>query len=344
LKQTPLLSNRIRFVRLLILLTFALATARASAALVIVNSTSELGPEGKIFWGDFGNGGTLVPAGSVATVKSLADQSALDTVTVGSGAPDYNGPFVIYNVTAPESKGIWETGLNFTPGDRALDANWSDYGGVTGRMGLQINKPWEFTFAQPVSGFGAQANATEFGSAGESIAAYDSSNKLLGNFSVPLPGIHTNPNADGTAPFFGVLSNAANISRIEFNVYGGDGEGMINSPYVRLTPDANIVTLRGDFNRDGKVTNSDLQAMLNALQNLNAYKQTYFLSDADLRAIGDFVGSDGVNTGDIKPLMNLLTGNSPLLLVPEPNSLSLALAAATLLLIKSHRTKLLLTP
>jgi hypothetical protein len=107
---------------------------------------------------------------------------------------------------------------------------------------------------------------------------------------------------------------------VEFNVLGGSGEGMINSPYVRLTPDANVVTLlRGDFNRDSRVTNADLQAMLDAIKNLNAYKQTYHLSEDDLRAIGDFVGSDGVNAADIKPMLAKLAGNGdPFQNVPEP--------------------------
>jgi len=67
--------------------------------------------------------------------------------------------------------------------------------------------------------------------------------------------------------------------------------------------------IAGDFNLDGKLTNADVQAMLNAFQNIAAFKAAHNLSDADWLDLAD-VNRDGVvNAADLKYLMNLLTGN-----------------------------------
>jgi hypothetical protein len=84
--------------------------------------------------------------------------------------------------------------------------------------------------------------------------------------------------------------------------------------------------LAGDFNRDGSVTSADIPAMLAALTNLDTYKATYSLSDANLAAIGDLNGSGGVTNADIQPLLDLvsLSGGGSLQTVPEPSTIMLA--------------------
>ena len=51
----------------------------------------------------------------------------------------------------------------------------------------------------------------------------------------------------------------------------------------------------GDFNFDGKLTNSDLPAMLLALQNPDSFKASHGLSTDNLLAIGD-INKDGALT------------------------------------------------
>ncbi|HTQ38087.1 MAG TPA: dockerin type I domain-containing protein [Pirellulales bacterium] len=67
--------------------------------------------------------------------------------------------------------------------------------------------------------------------------------------------------------------------------------------------------IAGDFNLDGKLTNADTQAMLNAFKNIPAFEAAHHLSNADWLDLAD-VNRDGVvNEADLKYLMNLLTGS-----------------------------------
>jgi hypothetical protein len=93
--------------------------------------------------------------------------------------------------------------------------------------------------------------------------------------------------------------------------------------------------LKGDFNGDGKVTNADIQTMLDALANLSAYKTGHSLTDSDLLTIADMNGDGVVNASDIQPFMNLLAGAplpTSLQGVPEPAS-AVLLAMGTLALL-----------
>jgi hypothetical protein len=93
--------------------------------------------------------------------------------------------------------------------------------------------------------------------------------------------------------------------------------------------------LRGDFNLDHKLTNADIQAMLDAARNISGYKTTYFFSDADMAALGDFNGDGVFSAADIQGELNFLAGNggsgSSAAPVPEPASLVLMGLAALLL-------------
>lgn len=82
---------------------------------------------------------------------------------------------------------------------------------------------------------------------------------------------------------------------------------------------------RGDFNLDHQITNTDLQAMLTALKNVAGFKSTYFFSDADLNALGDFNGSGSFTADDLPGELALLTGggSGSASAVPEPASIFL---------------------
>jgi hypothetical protein len=98
--------------------------------------------------------------------------------------------------------------------------------------------------------------------------------------------------------------------------------------------------IRGDFNFDGVVTNEDIQAMLNALQNPSSFKSAYGLSDADYLALGNFNGDNSVDQADLNGLLSDLTGDaspapSP---VPEPASAWIFLPAALVAGLIGRRT------
>ena len=88
----------------------------------------------------------------------------------------------------------------------------------------------------------------------------------------------------------------------------------------------------GDFNRDGALSITDLQAMLKALTDLNMWKSSYDASDADLLAIGDLDHSGAVTNRDVQGLLNLLASQSggTMAAVPEPSSLMLMACGMTL--------------
>jgi hypothetical protein len=90
--------------------------------------------------------------------------------------------------------------------------------------------------------------------------------------------------------------------------------------------------LPGDFNRDGHVDAADFNAMLIALADLNSYKTTNGLTDAQLLTIGDINGSGTITNADLDALrVGLAAKAGSFILVPEPSSVALAAFAAPLL-------------
>lgn len=77
-------------------------------------------------------------------------------------------------------------------------------------------------FATPIFGVGTQIQRAFYGAFTGIIEAFDSSGKSLGKFSVR--GNSDNA-GDGSAPFIGVLSKTANISRITLYVPENGGYG-----------------------------------------------------------------------------------------------------------------------
>ncbi len=92
-----------------------------------------------------------------------------------------------------------------------------------------------------------------------------------------------------------------------------------------------LVVVEGDFDRDNVRTNFDIQAMLDALVDVAAYKAAHQLSNADMLALGDINNDNQFNPGDILPFLTSLTtgnfGGGALANVPEPPSLLLAVCA-----------------
>jgi hypothetical protein len=100
--------------------------------------------------------------------------------------------------------------------------------------------------------------------------------------------------------------------------------------------------MKGDLNLDGYINNSDVQAMLSALADLNGYKTGNSLSDADLLTVADINGDGVVNSADLNPFLQFLAG-APLpgsiMGVPEPAACVLALFGAIGLAIHHRRRR-----
>jgi hypothetical protein len=103
----------------------------------------------------------------------------------------------------------------------------------------------------------------------------------------------------------------------------------------------------GDFNMDGKVTISDLQAMLQALKNTSDFEASHDLSPQAWEEIGDVNGDGRVDMTDLAALMSLLAnsgGSGSVASVPEPATWLLAVIAASMCLLARslhHRTAIL---
>jgi hypothetical protein len=97
----------------------------------------------------------------------------------------------------------------------------------------------------------------------------------------------------------------------------GWGPNATTTSTFLLTP---IAPTRGDFNFDGVVTSSDIQAMLKALTDLQSFKAANILNDDGLLTLGDFNDDEIFSNEDIQPMLNLLVGPET---VPEPASWAL---------------------
>jgi autotransporter-associated beta strand protein len=70
--------------------------------------------------------------------------------------------------------------------------------------------------------------------------------------------------------------------------------------------------LLGDWDFSGVVANTDIQAMLDALVDLDGYKTTHGIDDEQLKDVGDLNGDDAVTNADIQAMLDYLTGGGGL--------------------------------
>src|SRR5262249_10797081 len=95
--------------------------------------------------------------------------------------------------------------------------------------------------------------------------------------------------------------------------------------------------LPGDVNRDGKVDIADVSAMMNALDDLNAYEASHNLTNVQIQQFADLNGDGRLTDADIQGLIDLLangggTGGGSITAVPEPPPLMLLAAAGVILI------------
>jgi hypothetical protein len=108
-----------------------------------------------------------------------------------------------------------------------------------------------------------------------------------------------------------------------------------------LSPNVVPGNVPGDFNGDRHVTVADIQAMLQALTDLNAYKYGHTLTDAELLSLGDLNGDGVVNNADIQTLLGLVVskGGGSEVAVPEPSTVILAVVGLVYCLASRKRSQ-----
>lgn len=162
-----------------------LGSAIEAKALTFVNSSAGLGANDSVDWATLGPSESTVPNPFSATS------------TNGIGI---TGSIPSGDLERRDQPNSW--GGNFFPGDAVL---WTNYN----------SGPLSLVFSSPVRGVGAQISSDVYGSFTGTIEAFNASNVSLGSFS--LLG-NSAPRNDGSAIFLGLLSNNAEISRVNFNV------------------------------------------------------------------------------------------------------------------------------
>lgn len=168
----------------------------AQAALVLVGTRAGLGGNDFYDWGGLGPALTVV-----ADPFVLASNGGTRMLTG-------NNPSGVFE-RRDQNTG-WNG--NFAPGDKLL---WTQ----------DTVGPMELSFDAPVMGAGAQIQRDLFGAFRAKIEAFDAGNVSLGSFTVPGD---SNPNADNSAIFLGVLSDALDIAKIVYSVDGTTQDFAIN--------------------------------------------------------------------------------------------------------------------
>lgn len=174
----------------------------APQALTFVTNRADLGANDSVNWGVLGDEST----------------SVLSTFKITS-ANDLNLTVSCPGTFLRVDEGSRVHG-NFAQGDKLLFSKSPD-GAITIDLGT------------PVLGVGTQIQAALFGAFTGVMEVFDSNGRSLAIFS--LSG-KSNDAADNSAIFLGILSNAANISRLKLYVPENDGYGFTINKLDLVTP------------------------------------------------------------------------------------------------------------
>lgn len=188
------------------------APLSASATVIQIFERGALGADDVIDWAVLGPAGTSLP-----NPFPILSEFGLASADVSKPAGSFQ---VFYQGT-----GGWLG--NFALGDAVL---WSR--GDPGPIALE--------FAPPVVGAGAQIQSDVFATFTGVVAAFDSSGGLLGEFS--LEGEVLANTGDNSAIFLGILSDSADIARIEFSLSEGLGFGINRVDIVTGPPTTTTTT------------------------------------------------------------------------------------------------------
>jgi hypothetical protein len=95
-------------------------------------------------------------------------------------------------------------------------------------------------------------------------------------------------------------TNWKNLAGGTYPLHGGYDGGVVVFRILAL----------GDWDLSGTTTNADIQAMLDALVDLDAYRATHGLTEPQLLRLGDIDRNGAVNNADIQAMLDLLTSQS----------------------------------
>jgi hypothetical protein len=110
-----------------------------------------------------------------------------------------------------------------------------------------------------------------------------------------------------TSPF--ISGNFDNVNDGRISLDEGSFAVTISQTSVTLS-DFHSAFVLGDFDLDGAVTNTDIEAMLNALVDINGYQSQQDLSASGLKLVGDLDGNGQVSNADIQALLDGLSDKS----------------------------------
>jgi len=164
------------------------SAAAANAGIVQITNASQLGSFDTVDWGIFGP----VPS----SVSTFAQAPA--------------GPLMVHINTAAGT-------LNLEPGTAVGGFLSTDT--LLSQVPGNLSDPVLVGFSSPVQGVGTQIESLLAGDFTGFMDLYDSGNNLLGEVSVTGT---TTTDHDGSAPFIGAISTAADIDHVIFSVYNGN--------------------------------------------------------------------------------------------------------------------------
>jgi len=188
-------------------------STRLYAAPVVVTSRATLAGNDFVDWGGFG-----APFTVVANPSNVSSNTAAITANVSMPSGQFE--------RRDQSSGGWDG--NFAPGDHLL---WTESANVG---------PMIISFNNPVNGAGAQIQADFFGPFTATINAYDASSTLIGSFTI---NGNSNPNADNSAIFLGVMDTSPTIKRIEYSVSSVFNNDFAINQLDLIDPTASIPTM-----------------------------------------------------------------------------------------------------
>jgi fibronectin-binding autotransporter adhesin len=258
--------------------------------------------------------GNIGETGGSRALTLTANGTGVNTLTLG-GNNTYTGDTIV-------NGGILQLGAS----NRIADASRLTLGGGTFNTG---------GFNETLGALNLMTPSTlDFGN-GASTLHFAASNALT--WARPLAINNWTGGSDHL--FFGSSTAGLTTDQLNQLSFAGHTTGarMLSTGEVLPVPSL----LLGDFNQDGHVDATDLQAEMQALTSLNSYQSGLGLSNSELLQIGDLNVDQKFNNADLQGLITYLqTGHGSMAAVPEPATLGImALGAACLIGVGARRRR-----